>query len=69
MIQTAYDDNAPKTSTIPYVTLKGIKFLLDGIGESDPRAKKVKPEDIVNNSILQEIEASGFAKQITSVSK
>ncbi len=66
-IQNAYDYNAPKTSTVPYVSLKGMRFLLDTMGESNPGAKKIRPEEIVDNAILQEIEASGFVKKITSV--
>ena len=32
--------------------------------ESNPKAKNVHPEDIGDNSILKEIEASGFVKQL-----
>ncbi|MBI4525612.1 MAG: hypothetical protein HY695_17580 [Deltaproteobacteria bacterium] len=64
--QTAYDYYAPKTSLIPYVNLKGIKFLLNTIAETNPKAKKLRPEAIVDHPILQEIEMSGFAKQSAS---
>ena len=63
-IQSAYDYYAPKTSLVPYVNMKGMKFLLDTIGETNPKAKKVKPEDVVDHAILQAIESSGFVKQI-----
>ena len=66
VIQTAYDYYVPKIDPAPYVNLKGMKFLLDTIAETDPSAKKAKPEEMVNNSLLQEIEASGFLKQIAS---
>jgi len=66
VIQSAYDYYAPKTATVPYTNLKGMKFLLDTIAESNPKAKNVKPEDIVENTILREIEASGFVKQIAA---
>jgi hypothetical protein len=49
---------------IPYPTLKGIKFILDGMAESQPRAKKVMPESFVDLSLLQEIDQSGFFKQL-----
>ena len=42
-----------------------IKFVLDGIAENTPKARNVKVEDIGDNSIVKEIEASGFVKQIT----
>jgi len=49
---------------VPYVNLKGMKFLLDTIAESNPKAGKVKPEDVGDNGAVREIESSGFIKQI-----
>ena len=66
VIQTAYDYYAPKIATVPYTNLKGMKFLLDTIAESNPKAKTVKPEEMIENSMLQEIEASGFVKQLAA---
>lgn len=66
IIQTAYDYYAPKTPTLPYVNLKGIKFVLDTLAESNPKAKTIKPEEIVDHRPLQELEASGFVKQIAA---
>lgn len=65
-IQAAYDYYAPKTSTVPYVNLKGMKFLLDTIAKKNPKAKKAKPEDIVDDSILHQLVSSGFVKGVTS---
>ncbi len=65
-IRAAYDYYAPKTLTVPYVNLKGMKFLLDTIAERNPKAKTAKPEDIIDDSILHGLEASGFVKQLTS---
>ncbi len=64
VIQSAYDYYVPKIEPVPYVNLKGMKFLLDTIAETNPKAKKAKPEEFVNQSLLKEIEASGFVKQI-----
>jgi ABC-type nitrate/sulfonate/bicarbonate transport system substrate-binding protein len=64
VIQGAYDYYIPKTDPVPYANLKGMKFLLDTIADTNPKAKKAKPEDMVNNSLLQDIEGSGFVKQI-----
>jgi len=63
-LKVAYDYNVPKVPDMPYVNLKGIKFLLDYIGESHPEAKNLKPEDIGDNEPLKEIEASGFLKTL-----
>ena len=65
-LAATYDYYAPKLGSIPYVNLRGIKFLLDVTAESNPKAKNVRPEDIGDNALLKEIEASGFLKQITA---
>jgi hypothetical protein len=63
-LKVAYDYNVPTVPDVPYVNLKGIKFLLDYIAESKPKAAKLKPEDIGDNALLKELEASGFMKKI-----
>jgi hypothetical protein len=54
----------PTLPNVPYVNLKGMKFLLDTIIESNPKAAKVKPEDVGDNGPVREIELSGFIKKI-----
>jgi len=61
-LNATYDYYAPKVSAVPYVNLKGMKFLLDTTAESNPKAKTIKPEEIGDNTLLREIEASGFLK-------
>jgi len=63
-LKVAYDYNVPPVPDVPYVNLKGIKFLLDYISEAKPKAAKLKPEDIGDNTPLKELEASGFMKKI-----
>jgi len=63
-LKIAYDYNVPTVPDLPYVNLKGIKFLLDYTVESNPKAANVRPEEIGDNAPLKEIEASGFLKKI-----
>jgi ABC-type nitrate/sulfonate/bicarbonate transport system substrate-binding protein len=49
----------------PYPTLKGIQFLLDEITGKLPQAKKAKPEQFVDFSLLQELEKEGFFTEMT----
>jgi NitT/TauT family transport system substrate-binding protein len=63
-LEVAYKYNVPDLSNTPYVNLKGLKFLIDTIAESNPKAKNLKPEAVGDNGPLREIEASGFLKQI-----
>ena len=64
LLDDAYDFYAPRVQKIPHPTLKGIKFILDGMAESQPRARNVAPESFVDLSLLQEIEQSGFFQQL-----
>jgi NitT/TauT family transport system substrate-binding protein len=64
MLADAYDFYAPRVQKIPYPTLKGIKFILDTMAESQPRARNVAPESFVDISLLQELDQNGFFKQL-----
>ncbi len=64
-LQATYDYYASKVGAVPYVNLKGMKFLLDTTAESNPKARNIKPEEIGDNTLLREIEASGFLKQVS----
>lgn len=61
---SAYDYYAPKTPDIPYVNVKGMKFVIDTLAESNPKVKSAKAEDMVDERVLREIDASGFLKQV-----
>ncbi len=65
-IRAAYDANVPPLPLPPFVNLKGMKFLIDTLIETNPKAKNLKPEQVGDNALLQEIEGSGFLKQISS---
>ncbi|HEX9454776.1 MAG TPA: ABC transporter substrate-binding protein [Candidatus Binatia bacterium] len=69
LLQSSYDYYAPKFAVVPYTSAKGMKFLLDTIAETNPKAKSIKVEDMIDNSYLRDIEASGFSKQLISTRK
>ena len=64
MLDDAYDFYAPRVQKIPYPTIKGIKFILDTMAESQPRARNVAPESFVDISLLQELDQNRFFKQL-----
>ncbi len=41
---------------IPLVSLPGLKPIIDFIGESRPEAKRLRPEEMLDNSMLRELE-------------
>jgi NitT/TauT family transport system substrate-binding protein len=64
ILDDAYTFYSQRLQKIPYPTLKGIKFILDEMAEKQPRAKNVAPESFVDLSLLQELDQSGFFKQL-----
>ena len=71
---TKLDDPELLSETIPYLrrvmhregypTMAGLQSLLDDIAESDPRARDVRPEQLVDTSVLDEVLETGFLKQL-----
>ena len=69
ILDDAYTFYAQRLQKIPTPTIKGIKFILDEMAERNPRAKNVAPESFVDLSVLQELEQSGFFKQLWKTSR
>ena len=64
MLDYAYVFYSERLQKIPYPTIKGIKFILDEMAERQPQARKATPESFVDLSLLQELDQSGFFKQL-----
>ncbi len=59
--QSALKVMAPK----PYVDVAGIASMIEFIAESDPLVAKVKPEMVINHSLLKKLDDSGFFDQLS----
>lgn len=64
ILDAAY--NAEIKALEPRLVLKteALQAILDEVAPSDPRAKNIKPQDMVDNSFIQEMEKSGFFDQL-----
>ncbi len=49
---------------IPYPSAEGVKTLLDDIAPRTPKAATADPKSFVDMSVVQELESSGFIKQL-----
>ena len=49
----------------PYVDVAGIASMIEFITESDPLVAKVKPEMVINHTILKKLADSGFLDQLS----
>ena len=64
LLGDAYTFYSERLEKIPYPTIKGRKFILDDMAEKPPQARKTASESFVDLSLLQELEHSGFFKQL-----
>jgi hypothetical protein len=59
-LQQLEDDFTRNTAPTP----DGVKTLLDDIAAKNPKAAAAKPRDFVDMSFVEEVERSGFIKQL-----
>lgn len=64
LLDDAYAFYSQRLEKIPYPTIKGIKFILEDMAERHPLARKTAPESFVDLSLLQELDQSGFFRQL-----
>src|SRR6478672_10432897 len=62
IIDEAYNGFAPLFPKIPYVTDEAIRSALSVTGH--PKAASANPKDFYDNRFLQELESSGFVKEL-----
>lgn len=58
ILESTYNSALSVFRDIPYPTLPGIQSTLDFLALSDPKAKRAKPNEFVDASLLEEIEKS-----------
>ncbi len=58
---SAYVDTFPEA---PYPTEPGFARVIEQVTTQNPKAKDLKPAQLVDNSFVRELESSGFIKQI-----
>jgi hypothetical protein len=57
-----YDETRKRLPALPMPMKEAIQSVLDR--ENDPKARALQPADIADLSFLQEIEKSGFLKEL-----
>ncbi len=62
---TAYNEYSQKyIRAVPHPSPEGIQTILDQLAKTRPQVKKFSPNDLIDPTILKEIEESGFVKQL-----
>lgn len=66
-LAAAFDEVvAPLLQEVPYPNPDGLQTLLSGVTETNPAAAGLRPEDLIDLSLLQELEAAGFIDEMRS---
>ena len=60
--EKAYEDLLPKVERKPYPSMDAVKATIQIMGLRNPKIAQLKPEDLVDVSILQRLEQSGFVR-------
>lgn len=63
-LERAYKDFAPMFPENLQLTPDGVKTLLDDLAPKNPKLAGVDPRSFIDTSLVQEVEASGFVKQL-----
>jgi hypothetical protein len=58
--ESAYEDLLPKIEHKPYPNMDAVKATIQVMGLKNPKIAQLKAEDLVDVSILQRLEQSGF---------
>ena len=64
VLKQSYAYLRPYYLKVPYPSTRAIKDTLDLLAKDLPKAKDADPKDFIDNSVLKEIEASGYIESV-----
>jgi ABC-type nitrate/sulfonate/bicarbonate transport system substrate-binding protein len=64
VLAAAYDAEIRALERRLEIKWEGLEAVLDEVGQSDPRARDVKPRDLVDRRFLDDMERSGFFERL-----
>jgi NitT/TauT family transport system substrate-binding protein len=64
VLKQSYQYLKPYYLKVPYPSQRAIKDTLDALAKDLPKAKDANPRDFIDNSVVKEIEASGFIEAV-----
>lgn len=64
ILRQSYSYLRPYFLKLPYASPRAIKDTLDALAKDLPKAKEADPNDFIENSILKEIEATGYIESV-----
>ena len=64
ILEQSYKYLRPYFLKLPYPSIRAIKDTLDILAKDLPKARDADPRDFIDNSVLKEIEASGYIESV-----
>jgi ABC-type nitrate/sulfonate/bicarbonate transport system substrate-binding protein len=64
ILEKSYEIYRPVYKKLPYGDRRAVKFAIDQMGKELPEGVRVNADDFIDNSILTELEKTGFIEQI-----
>lgn len=64
VLSQTYDLYRPIFLEVPYPTAKGMQTIIDFLAQSNPRYKALRPEQLVDTSLVKELVDSGFIEEL-----
>jgi NitT/TauT family transport system substrate-binding protein len=64
VLDSAYNAEIKVLEPRLVIKTESLQAILDELGQTDPRAKKLKPQELIDNRYLDEMEKSGFFDQL-----
>jgi NitT/TauT family transport system substrate-binding protein len=64
ILDAAYNSEIKALEPRLAIKRESLQAILDEVAQTDPRAKKVKPEELIDSRYLDELEKSGFMDQL-----
>jgi NitT/TauT family transport system substrate-binding protein len=64
VLDATYRAYIDKVDDIPYIKPAAMQSALEEVAQTDPRAATARPEDFIDNRYVQELETSGFVRQV-----
>jgi NitT/TauT family transport system substrate-binding protein len=64
MLEGAYRAYVDKTESVPYIKPAAMQLAVDEVAQTDPRAASARLEEFMDNRYVEELESSGFVRQV-----
>jgi hypothetical protein len=65
-VRTTYEYFAPRFSFPPRINLDGVRDTINFYAEQNPDFKNRKPEEFIDQSLMDELDKEGFFKKLAS---